>query len=58
VTEEDLNGVTTTLRDVQAAFLTKFSSDSILMGHSLESDLMALRVCSKLFLGLWITCGI
>ncbi|XP_076812558.1 uncharacterized protein LOC143459342 isoform X1 [Clavelina lepadiformis] len=42
--EEDLKGVTTTLRDVQAVFLSKFSADTILMGHSLESDLTALRL--------------
>nr|CAB3265530.1 putative exonuclease GOR-like protein [Phallusia mammillata] len=44
VTDKDLVGVTTTLRDVQAQFLSKFSSDTILIGHSLESDLTALRI--------------
>lgn len=44
ITEEHLNGVKTTIRDVQATFLSKFSSDTILMGHSLESDLVALRI--------------
>lgn len=44
ITEEHLKGVVTTIRDVQATFLSKFSSDTILMGHSLESDLVALRI--------------
>ena len=41
---DDLKGVTTSLREVQAVLLDKFSSDTILVGHSLESDLKALRV--------------
>ena len=44
---DDLKGVKTTLKDVQAVLLNKFSSDTILLGHSLESDLVALRVGSK-----------
>nr|XP_026690457.1 RNA exonuclease 1 homolog [Ciona intestinalis] len=42
--KSDFVGVKTTLRHVQAVFLSKFSSDSILIGHSLESDLVALRI--------------
>uniref|UniRef100_A0A8C5HSQ9 C3H1-type domain-containing protein n=1 Tax=Gouania willdenowi TaxID=441366 RepID=A0A8C5HSQ9_GOUWI len=44
VTEEDLDSVTITLRDVQAVLLSMFSADSILIGHSLESDLLALKL--------------
>lgn len=33
-----------TLRDVQAVLLSMFSADTILIGHSLESDLLALKV--------------
>ncbi len=40
----DLDGVTTTLRDAQAVLLSMFSSKTILIGHSLESDLKALKV--------------
>ncbi|XP_073401707.1 RNA exonuclease 1 homolog isoform X2 [Dendrobates tinctorius] len=43
VTEEDLQNTTITLRDVQAVLLSMFSCDSILIGHSLESDLFALK---------------
>ena len=46
VTEKDLEGVKTTIRDVQAVLLSMFSSDTILCGHSLESDLKALKVKS------------
>ncbi|KAM9848340.1 RNA exonuclease 1 homolog [Aulostomus maculatus] len=44
VTEEDLENVSITLRDVQAVLLNMFSAESILVGHSLESDLMALKL--------------
>ncbi len=44
VKAEDLVGVTTSLRDVQAILMSMFSSDTILCGHSLESDLKALKV--------------
>ena len=44
ITSEQLIGVTTKLRDVQAVLLSKFSSETILIGHSLESDLKALKV--------------
>uniref|UniRef100_A0A673AK36 Exonuclease domain-containing protein n=1 Tax=Sphaeramia orbicularis TaxID=375764 RepID=A0A673AK36_9TELE len=44
VTEEDLENTTITLRDVQAVLLSMFSAESILVGHSLESDLLALKV--------------
>ncbi|XP_036378227.1 RNA exonuclease 1 homolog [Megalops cyprinoides] len=44
VTEEDLESTTITLRDVQAVLLSMFSAESILIGHSLESDLFALKL--------------
>lgn len=44
LTEEDMVGVTTNLRDVQAALLARFSADTLLLGHSLDSDLRALRL--------------
>ncbi|XP_014025069.2 RNA exonuclease 1 homolog isoform X1 [Salmo salar] len=44
VTEEDLENASITLRDVQAVMLNMFSAESILIGHSLESDLFALKV--------------
>ena len=39
-----MDGVKVSIRDVQAALLTMFSSKTILIGHSLESDLNALKV--------------
>lgn len=45
ISEEDLEDVTTTLRDVQAVLLSLFTAHTILIGHSLESDLTALKVC-------------
>ncbi|XP_069858058.1 putative exonuclease GOR [Dipodomys merriami] len=44
VTEQDLECTNTTLQDVQAFLLNLFSADTILIGHSLESDLLALKV--------------
>ncbi|XP_068089964.1 RNA exonuclease 1 homolog isoform X3 [Hyperolius riggenbachi] len=44
VTEEDLENTSITLRDVQAVLLCMFSCDTILIGHSLESDLFALKL--------------
>ncbi|XP_062412184.1 RNA exonuclease 1 homolog isoform X2 [Sardina pilchardus] len=44
VTEEDLESCSITMRDVQAVLLSMFSSESILIGHSLESDLTALKL--------------
>ena len=44
ITEEDLANVKTTIRDVQAVLLSKFSDKTILIGHSFDSDLRALRV--------------
>lgn len=44
ITENDLKRVTTKLRDVQAVLLNMFSAQTILIGHSLESDFLALKV--------------
>ncbi|KAF5920728.1 hypothetical protein HPG69_006325 [Diceros bicornis minor] len=44
VTEADLTDTSISLRDVQAVLLSMFSADTILIGHSLESDLLALKV--------------
>ncbi|XP_051759983.1 RNA exonuclease 1 homolog isoform X1 [Ctenopharyngodon idella] len=44
VTQDDLENTTITLRDVQAVLLSMFSAESILIGHSLESDLFALKL--------------
>ena len=44
VTEADLVDTSIKLQDVQAVLLSMFSADTILIGHSLESDLLALKV--------------
>ncbi|KAM3856004.1 RNA exonuclease 1 homolog isoform 2-T5 [Vipera latastei] len=44
VTEADLENASITLRDVQAVLLSMFSAETILIGHSLESDLFALKL--------------
>ncbi|XP_020636468.3 RNA exonuclease 1 homolog isoform X1 [Pogona vitticeps] len=44
VTEADLENTSITLRDVQAVLLSMFCADTILIGHSLESDLFALKL--------------
>ncbi|XP_048416128.1 RNA exonuclease 1 homolog isoform X2 [Stegostoma tigrinum] len=44
VTEEDMESTTITIRDVQAVLLNMFSAATILIGHSLESDLFALKL--------------
>ncbi|KAK2569791.1 RNA exonuclease 1-like protein [Acropora cervicornis] len=43
VTAELLRGVTTTIREVQAVLLSMIHKDTILVGHSLESDLKATK---------------
>lgn len=47
ITPEMMAGVTTTLEDVQREVLKIVSADTILIGHSLESDLTALKVVHK-----------
>ena len=44
ITSQQMHGVRTTLRDVQAVLLSMFSDRTILIGHSLESDFIALKV--------------
>jgi len=44
ITEDMLKDVTTTLEDVQRALSDLLPPDSILIGHSLNSDLMALKL--------------
>ncbi|XP_063849289.1 serine-rich adhesin for platelets-like isoform X2 [Scylla paramamosain] len=44
ITENDMEDVKLTIRDVQAALLARFSDKTILIGHSLESDLHALKI--------------
>lgn len=45
ITAEMLDGVTTTLNQVQQQLLEMIDSETILVGHSLENDLRCLRVC-------------
>ncbi|XP_037891689.1 RNA exonuclease 1 homolog [Glossina fuscipes] len=44
ITEQMLANVTRNLRDVQAILMSMFHSNTILIGHSLESDLKALKL--------------
>lgn len=44
ITEEQMANVRTTLLEVQATLLAMFSSKTILVGHSLESDFKALKL--------------
>ncbi|XP_018412030.1 PREDICTED: RNA exonuclease 1 homolog [Nanorana parkeri] len=44
ITEDNLKNNTTSIRDVQAIMLNLFSADAILIGHSLENDLIALKL--------------
>ncbi|KAL0909871.1 hypothetical protein M5K25_020779 [Dendrobium thyrsiflorum] len=44
ITEEMLNDVKTTLEDVQKDFLKYVYKETILVGHSLENDLSALKI--------------
>ncbi|XP_026393174.1 small RNA degrading nuclease 5-like isoform X2 [Papaver somniferum] len=48
ITCEMLNGVTTTLQDIQAEFLDLVHQETVLVGHSLENDLLALKLIHKL----------
>ncbi|KAF9610425.1 hypothetical protein IFM89_022336 [Coptis chinensis] len=44
ITCEMLNGVNTTLQDIQEEFLKLVHKETILVGHSLENDLLALKL--------------
>ncbi|KAB2093095.1 hypothetical protein ES319_A02G073600v1 [Gossypium barbadense] len=50
ITHEMLSGVTTTLQNVQEDFLTLVHKDTILVGHSLENDLLALKISHDLII--------
>lgn len=39
-----MENTATSIRDVQAVLLNLFSADTIIIGHSLGSDLFALKV--------------
>lgn len=45
ITSQQMLGIKTRLRDIQAVLLSMFDDRTILIGHSLESDFIALKVC-------------
>ena len=49
-----MEDVKLTIRDVQAALLARFSDKTILIGHSLESDLHSLKVQAVILLLLYL----
>ncbi|CAH9075672.1 unnamed protein product [Cuscuta epithymum] len=48
ITPEMMNGVTTTLKDIQEDFLQLVYKETVLIGHSLENDLSALKIVHNL----------
>ncbi|XP_020573803.1 small RNA degrading nuclease 5-like isoform X2 [Phalaenopsis equestris] len=50
ITEEMLNGVTTMLKDIQEEFLKLVYKETILVGHSLENDLSAMKISHQLII--------
>ena len=44
ITEDSIKGIDTTLKDVQKNLLALFPPNVILVGHSLDFDLRALKV--------------
>lgn len=48
ITSEMLSDVTTTLKDIQEDFLKLVHKETVLVGHSLENDLLALKICHDL----------
>merc|ERR1711962_1733991 len=47
VSREDLADVTTTIDDIHNILLNMFDKETILLGHSLESDLNALNIIHR-----------
>ncbi|EQC25993.1 hypothetical protein SDRG_16141 [Saprolegnia diclina VS20] len=47
ITKETLEGCTNTLADIQAKVLALVDADTILVGHSIENDLLALRLLHR-----------
>ena len=47
ITKDMLKNVTTTLADVQKRLIDLFPPDAILLGHSFENDLRALKVAVR-----------
>lgn len=47
ITEDIMKNVKNTLADVHAQLSTIFSSETIFVGHSLENDLNALKICHQ-----------
>ena len=45
ITKEQMRNVTTTLEDVQKELLELIPSECVIAGHSLENDLMMLKMC-------------
>ncbi|CAH8356794.1 unnamed protein product [Eruca vesicaria subsp. sativa] len=48
ITAEMMEGVTTTIRDIQEEFLKLVFKETILVGHSLENDLVSLKISHNL----------
>ncbi|KAK1371252.1 Small RNA degrading nuclease 5 [Heracleum sosnowskyi] len=48
ITPEMLDPVTTTLKDIQEEFLQLVHAETILVGHSLENDLLALKISHRI----------
>ncbi|XP_050979322.1 RNA exonuclease 1 homolog [Labeo rohita] len=44
ISEDDVKGTNSTLRDVQAVLLSFINADTILIGHGLENDLTTLKI--------------
>lgn len=50
IKDGDLDDITTTIEDVQNDLLDLFSSKTMLIGHSLDSDMKALKIFHKCFI--------
>ncbi|CAA7025941.1 unnamed protein product [Microthlaspi erraticum] len=48
ITAEMMEGVTTTIKDIQEEFVKLVFKETILVGHSLENDLLSLKICHNL----------